>query len=165
VHNFLRIGMVAIGLGIGAAHCKGISIRRLDLGKATPRVHAERSARHAQISGCGPGCNAVRVGAVGRVNRLMERRVLRRAADEALLTPTFVRSVDMPTVMPITAPPADTADHADDADRWGAEPDTDGREPLDAITEPIAVTAVHERLRDAPDDVGLDDAPPTAHTH
>jgi hypothetical protein len=91
----------------------------------------------------------------------MERRVLRRAADEALLTPAFVRSIDMPTATPSITPPADTTHDADDADRRGADPDTEGHQPLDAITEPIAVTALHDRLRNAPDDLD-DDVPPTA---
>jgi hypothetical protein len=91
----------------------------------------------------------------------MERRVLRRAADEALLTPAFVRSIDTPRATPSTAP-IDTAQDVDDADPWGFETDTDAREPLDAITEPIAVTALHDRLRNAPDDFGLDDVPATA---
>ena len=97
---------------------------------------------------------------MGRVNRLMERRVLRRAADEALLTPAFVRAIDTP---PASAPRVDTAQNVDDADPWGSEPDTDAREPVDAITEPIAVTALHDRLRNAPNDFGLDDVPATAH--
>ncbi|WP_181428312.1 hypothetical protein [Mycolicibacterium moriokaense] len=96
---------------------------------------------------------------MGRVNRLMERRVLRRAADEALLTPAFVRSIDIP---PGTASRVDTASHVDDADPGGSEPDTDPREPLDAITEPIAVTALQGRLRNSADDVELDDMPATA---
>jgi hypothetical protein len=90
----------------------------------------------------------------------MERRVLRRAADEALLTPAFARSIDMP---PGTAPRVDTAQNADDAAPWGSEPDIDAREPLDAITEPIEVTALRDRLRNAPDDVRLDDVPAIAH--
>jgi hypothetical protein len=92
----------------------------------------------------------------------MERRVLRRAADEALLTPAFVRSIDAPPATPSTAP-LDTAQNAAAGEPWGFEPDTDEREPLDAITEPIAVTAPHDRLRNAPDDFGLDDVPAPAH--
>ena len=98
---------------------------------------------------------------MGRVNRLMERRVLRRAADEALLTPAFIRSINISSVTP-SAPQIDTVAHVDDADPWGLEPDTDAREPVDAITEPIAVTALHDRLRNAPDDFRLDEVPPTA---
>jgi hypothetical protein len=64
---------------------------------------------------------------------------------------------------PGTAPPVDTTHNADDVDLWGSELDTDAREPVDAITEPIAVTALHDRLRNAPDDFGLDDVPATAH--
>ena len=62
---------------------------------------------------------------MGRVSRLMERRVLRRAADEALLTPAFVRSIDIP---PGTAPRVDTASHVDDADPGRSLPDADAGE-------------------------------------
>jgi hypothetical protein len=53
----------------------------------------------------------------------MERRVLRRAADEALLTPAFVRSIEPPG----TVSRVDTAQNVEDAYSWDSEPDTDGR--------------------------------------
>jgi hypothetical protein len=81
--NIVRLSHAApraIRLGVCAAHPRGNSPGRADLGKATPQCVPSDPARRSRFSVCGPGCNAVRVGAMGRVNRLMERRVLRRAA-------------------------------------------------------------------------------------
>jgi hypothetical protein len=89
----------------------------------------------------------------------MERRHLRRAADQALMTPAFLRPLDTPAATAHTALRLDTRTDADYADRVGDGPDTNAHEPADAITEPIDVAALHDRLRNAPDDVGTDDVP------
>jgi len=94
------------------------------------------------------------------VNRLMERRHLRRAADQALMTPAFLRPLDIPVATPSIAPPFDTGTDVDYTDWWGDDGDTKSHE-RDAITEPIEVAALHDQLR-APDDFGLDDVPATA---
>jgi hypothetical protein len=99
---------------------------------------------------------------VGRVNRLMERRHLRRAADQALMTPAFLRPLGIDGGAATNGAPAlDARGDADYPKPWGDNPDTNDDEPATAITEPIAVAALHDRLR-APDDFGLDDVPATA---
>jgi hypothetical protein len=82
---------------------------------------------------------------------LTERRQLRRAAEEALMTPAFsLRPLDVAVTTPSTAGPFNTREDADYPDPWGDDRDTNGHEPADAITEPIAVAALHDRLRSAP---------------
>jgi hypothetical protein len=93
----------------------------------------------------------------------MERRQLRRAAEEALMTPAFSsRPLDVAVATPSTADAFDARDDADYPDAWGDDRDIDGYEPADAITEPIAVAALHDRLRSARDDVWPADVPATA---
>jgi hypothetical protein len=53
------------------------------------------------------------VEAVERVTRLMERRTVRRAADQALMTPTYLRQLELADT-PITTLPIETR-----ADPWG----------------------------------------------
>ncbi|MDT7763538.1 MAG: hypothetical protein QOC63_2958 [Mycobacterium sp.] len=101
---------------------------------------------------------------MGRVNRLTERRHLRRAAEEALMTPAFpARPLDASVGTPSSAGPSDTREDADYPDPWGDDWDTNGHEPVDAITEPItepiAVAALQDRLRSARDDVWPADVP------
>jgi hypothetical protein len=82
---------------------------------------------------------------------LTERRQLRRAAEEALMTPAFsLRPLDVAVATPSTAGPFGTRGDADHPDPWGDDRDTNGHEPADAITEPIAVAALHDRLGSAP---------------
>jgi hypothetical protein len=87
---------------------------------------------------------------VGRVNRLTERRQLRRAAEEALMTPAFSSRLDVAVATPSTAGPFDTREDADYPDPWGDDRGTNGHELAEAITEPIAVAALHDRLLGAP---------------
>jgi hypothetical protein len=82
---------------------------------------------------------------------LTERRHLRRAAEEALMTPALsARPLDVSVATPSTAGPFDTREDADYPDPWGDDGDPNGHEPGDAITEPIAVAALQDRLRSAP---------------
>lgn len=96
--------------------------------------------------------------AVGRVTRLMDRRPVRRAADQALMTPTYLRQLEMAGT-PITTPPIDTREDIGHADPWCDHPHTEADEPADAITAPIAVAALQERLRNAPDEPAACDLP------
>src|ERR1700754_4085831 len=75
---------------------------------------------------------------MGRVNRLMERRALRRAADQALLTALTSRS--------------------DAAEQPGGAPDQDFEyRSADPITEPIPVADVGDLEPEQPADYAWDD--------
>jgi hypothetical protein len=94
---------------------------------------------------------------------LTERRHLRRAAEEALMTPALsARPLDVSVATPSTAGPFDTREDADHPDPWGDDGDPNGHEPGDPITEPIAVAALQDRLRSARGDVWPADVPATA---
>ena len=93
---------------------------------------------------------------------MMERRHLRRAADQALMAPTFFRPLDVPASRPGTAPPFGTREATDDPNPRIENLDTGGHAPVDAITAPIPIASIHDRLDSGPDDVGPDDVPPTA---
>jgi len=77
-------------------------------------------------------------------------------------TSAFLRPLDMPTATARSAPPFETCEHTDYTEPWSDSPATNGHEPVDAITEPIAVAALHDRLRSAPDDLEPDQVPTTA---
>ena len=78
------------------------------------------------------------------------------------MTPAFLRLLDdMPTAAGSTAPPIETREDTDHTEAWHDHPYTNGHEPDDPITDPIAVAALHERLP-ADDDFWLDDLPSTA---
>ncbi len=75
---------------------------------------------------------------MGRVNRLMERRALRRAADQALLTAL--------------------TSHSDAAEQPGGAPDQDFEyRSADPITEPIPVADVGDLAPEQPADYAWDD--------
>jgi hypothetical protein len=91
---------------------------------------------------------------MGRVNRLMERRALRRAADMALVTSLG------------NATPSRAGGAADQDFHYSRSEPAEPAEPAyvhDPVTEPIQVTGVAELLPDRTDDYGWverDDAPP-----
>jgi hypothetical protein len=94
---------------------------------------------------------------------LTERRHLRRAAEEALMTPAFpARPLDVSVATPSIARPFDARGDADHPDPLGDDRAPGGHEPGDAITEPIAVAALQDRLRGARDDAWPADVPATA---
>jgi hypothetical protein len=91
---------------------------------------------------------------MGRVNRLMERRALRRAADMALVTSLG------------NATPSRAGGAADQDFHYSRAEPAEPAEPVhvhDPVTEPIQVTGVAELPPDPTDDYGwveCDDAPP-----
>ena len=93
---------------------------------------------------------------MGRVTRLIERRQLRRAAEQALTTPAFLRPLDRPTADPGRAVPVDASEGLD---RGADHPDTASPESDDAVTVPIPLAALNEQLDDACDDLEFNDDP------
>ena len=96
---------------------------------------------------------------MGRVTRLIERRQLRRAADQALTTPAFLRPLDPATAEPGRAAAVDSSPGIEYLDRGADHPDTASPESDDAVTVPIPLAALHEQLDDARDDLEFDDDP------
>ena len=88
---------------------------------------------------------------MGRVNRLMERRALRRAAEAALITSMQQRPVDATAGWPGGAPDQDFEYTWSDPDDTGVSYDRD------PVTEPIPVAEVQNLVPDQPDDYAWDD--------
>ena len=88
---------------------------------------------------------------MGRVNRLMERRALRRAAEAALINSMQQRPVDATAGWPGGAPDQDFEY------TWSAPDDTGVSYDRDPVTEPIPVAEVQNLVPDQPDDYAWDD--------
>lgn len=98
-----------------------------------------------------PRWSPVRVEDVGRVNRLMERRHLRRAADQALMSPAFLQPLDIEGQTG-AAPPVDIRGDSDFSGMADDDWDANGAAPVEPITEPIPLAAIRDRLHNAPAD-------------
>jgi hypothetical protein len=81
----------------------------------------------------------------------MERRVLRRAAEQALMIPMFQQPVDAAPAQEASAPLAYVGGDREFDYRWGDPDDNDGWNGHERVAEPTSVGEVHDLLREQPD--------------